>query len=209
MADRLIVIGSGGHAKVVIEAALASQPGREIIVLDDADGTRDRSVLGIRVLGGRGELDSLRGSPVIVAVGGNEARADLVLWLRGQGHSLESVIHPKATVADSVKLGEGVFVSAGAIVIAEARIGHGAIINTGATVDHDCDIGEAAHIAPGVHLCGNVRVGARTLVGVGSSVRPGISIGDDVVIGAGSVVVHDLAGPGTFAGAPARPLDPA
>jgi sugar O-acyltransferase (sialic acid O-acetyltransferase NeuD family) len=206
MADRLVVIGSGGHAKVVVEAALARQPDREIIILDDAEESRGRSVLGVSVSGGRGELDPLRGTPVIVAVGGNHARAELVHWLKDQRHSLESIIHPRAIVADSVKVGAGVFVSAGAIVIAEARIGDGAIINTGASVDHDCDIGEAAHIAPGVHLCGNVRIGARTLVGVGSSVKPGVSIGADVVIGAGSVVVQDIAEAGTFVGVPARPL---
>jgi sugar O-acyltransferase (sialic acid O-acetyltransferase NeuD family) len=206
MAERLVVIGSGGHAKVVVEAAIASHPGRGIAILDDDEANRDRSVLGIPVSGSRGELDSLRGMPVIVAVGSNQARGELIDWVRQQGHSLESVIHPRAFVADSVKLGAGVFVSAGAIVIAEAVVGVGAIINTGGTVDHDCDIGEAAHIGPGAHLCGNVRVGARALIGVGASIRPGISICDDAVIGAGSVVVGDIDEAGTYVGNPARRL---
>lgn len=206
MPDRLIVFGSGGHAKVVVEAILARNPDREIMILDDAEDVRGRSIFGNKVVGGRGELDALNGVPVVPAIGDNAARANLLLLLRERGQPLETVIHPAAMVAPSVKIGDGAFVSAGAILIAEARIGDGAIVNTAASVDHDCAIGEAAHIGPGAHLCGNVRTGARTLVGVGSCIRPGISICDDVILGAGSVVVEDIREPGTYAGSPARRL---
>jgi sugar O-acyltransferase (sialic acid O-acetyltransferase NeuD family) len=206
MADPLIVFGSGGHAKVVVEAALAGASAREIVLLDDSEEARGRSIFGIRVSGGRDRLAGLRGVPVAPAVGDNKARASLVEWLRQGGHILETIIHPSATVGGSVAIAPGAFVSAGAVVIADARVGSGAIINTAASVDHDCDIGEASHIAPGVHLCGNVRIGARTLVGVGACVRPGISICDDVILGAGSVVVRNIEAAGTFAGNPARKI---
>jgi len=204
MPDRIIVFGSGGHAKVVVEAILARTPMREIVILDDADTADERLICSIRVSGGRGDLKELATSPVIPAIGDNDSRAKLLHWLRESGHPLEAVIHPAAIVSPSVQVAEGAFISAGAIAIADARIGAGAIVNTGASVDHDCDVGEAAHIAPGVHLCGNVRIGARTLIGVGSSVRPGISICGGVTLGAGSVVVADIAEPGVFAGNPAR-----
>lgn len=204
MPDRLIVFGSGGHAKVVIEAVLANKPDREIIILDDASTTRNRSIFGIPVSGGRNSLESLRGHAVALAIGDNHARAELVAWLITNRHRLQTVIHPTAVIGRSVQLGEGTFLGAGAISIADAQIGAAAIINTGATVDHDCVIGEAAHIGPGAHLCGGVRIGARTLIGVGASIRPGIVICDDVVVGAGSVVVKDIPQAGTFAGNPAR-----
>jgi sugar O-acyltransferase (sialic acid O-acetyltransferase NeuD family) len=206
MPDRLVVFGSGGHAKVVVEAALAREPGREIIILDDSPSANGRSLFGIGVSGTRDRLESLRGSPIVVAVGDNQARAKMISWVHEHGHQLETVIHPKAWVAESIQLGGGVFVSAGAVVIADARIGDGAIINTAASVDHDCVIGETAHIAPGVHLCGNVQIGARTLIGVGAAIRPGISICDDVTVGAGAVVVRDITSAGTFAGNPVRRL---
>ena len=206
MPDRIIVFGSGGHAKVVVEAILARTPDREVVLLDDAAEAAGRSIFGIAVSGGRQKLAALSGSPVVPAIGDNQARSDLLAWLGEQGHALEAVVHPNAVVAPSVQLSPGAFVSAGAVIIAEARIGEGAIINTGATVDHDCVIGQAAHVGPGVHLCGNVQIGARTLVGVGSSVRPGIRVCDDVIIGAGSVVVQDIDSAGTYAGNPARAL---
>jgi sugar O-acyltransferase (sialic acid O-acetyltransferase NeuD family) len=206
MPDSIVIFGSGGHAKVVIDAVLARTPQRKIIILDDADDCASRSIFGNPVTGGRDVLEKLGDTPVAPAVGNNHARASLMKWLTQQGHSLEEVIHPGAILAQSAVIDRGAFVAAGAIIIADARIGSGAIVNTGASVDHDCMIGEAAHIAPGSHLCGNVRIGARTLVGVGSSIRPGIVVADDVELGAGSVVVRDIAEAGTFAGNPARRL---
>lgn len=206
MSDRLVVFGFGGHAKVVVEAVRARTPLREIVLLDDAAQNGSRAIFGIEVSGNRTSLRSLRGAPVALGIGDNAARAQLMDWLRGEGHAMEAIIHPAALVASSVTVGAGAFVSAGAIIIAEARIGAGSIVNTGATIDHDCTIGEAAHLAPGVHLCGNVRIGDRTLVGVGASIRPGITICADVILGAGSVVVRDIDEAGTFAGNPARRL---
>jgi sugar O-acyltransferase (sialic acid O-acetyltransferase NeuD family) len=206
MADRLIIFGSGGHAKVVLEAALARSPVREITLLDDDPSNHGRQLLGVSVSGGREALGQFGRVPVALGVGNNAARWALIEWLRGEDVELETVVHPSATVGATVELGAGAFVAAGAVLIADARIGDGAIINTSASVDHDCRIGDAAHIAPGVHLCGNVSVGARTLVGVGSCVRPGVTIGSDVVLGAGSVVVANIDGAGTYAGNPARAL---
>lgn len=206
MADPLIVFGAGGHAKVVIEAATARWPGREIVILDDAPERVNLTIFGIPVTGGRDRLQSMRKVPVIAAIGDNHARAALLAWLRSEGHAAETVVHPAAVVASSVELGPGAFISAGAVVIAGARIGAGTIVNTMASVDHDCTVGESAHIGPGAHLCGNVSVGRRVLVGVGTSIGPGISICDDVIVGAGSVVIRSVCTAGTIVGNPARRL---
>jgi sugar O-acyltransferase (sialic acid O-acetyltransferase NeuD family) len=206
MPDEIAVLGSGGHAKVVIEAILARSPGCRIILLDDAAEAAGRTIFGIPVAGGRDRLDGHPDAAVALGIGDNLARSRVMQWLQQRGRRLETVIHPNAIVATSVSIGPGAFIGAGAITIAEARIGAGAIINTGASVDHDCEIGEAAHIAPGVRLCGSVSVGDRTLIGVGSAIRPGTKIADDVIVGAGSVVVADILSPGTYVGNPARPI---
>jgi sugar O-acyltransferase (sialic acid O-acetyltransferase NeuD family) len=203
-ADILAVFGSGGHAKVIIEAVLARAPDRKIVILDDRPEAQGRELLGISVSGGREKLADLPGATVVLGVGDNRSRAELMDWLSAHGHELETVIHPTATIGKTVSIAPGAFIAAGSILIADASIEAGAIINTGATVDHDCVIGAAAHIAPGVSLCGNVSVGERTLVGVGSCARPGVTIGKDIVIGAGSVVIRDLIEPGTYVGNPAR-----
>ena len=207
MASDLVVLGSGGHAKVIIEAVRARSPDRHIVLLDDNAEATDRTVLGIPVSGPRTWLASnLPGAPVALGIGDNRARLAVLEWLLSQGREVETVIHPSAIVGATVEIGPGAFLAAGSVAIADTRIGRAAIINTAASVDHDCDIGDAVHIGPGVRLCGNVRVGARSLVGVGAAVRPGVTIGADTIIGAGSAVVADLPGGGTYAGCPARPI---
>lgn len=134
------------------------------------------------------------GASVIVAIGNNFSREDVVHGLRSAVKSLifPTATHPSAEISNRASYDDGVMFCAKSVLIAGAHVGEFAIINTGATVDHDCVIGDFAHIAPGVNLCGNVKVGSRTLIGVGSCVRPGITIGSDTIIGAGSVVVSDI-----------------
>ncbi|HEX8528139.1 acetyltransferase [Allosphingosinicella sp.] len=207
MTTRLILFGSGGHAKVVLEALQAERPGVEVAILDDDPAAASRSLLGHPVRGDRSWLE--REWPrvrVIPAIGSNSARAELVERLRESGRELETVVHPAATVSPSALLGPGCFVAAGAVVNAEAVLEAGVIVNTGASVDHDCRIGLAAHIAPGARLCGQVKVGARSLVGTCSAVIPKIRIGSDAVIGAGSAVIADVPDGGRVAGSPARPI---
>jgi sugar O-acyltransferase (sialic acid O-acetyltransferase NeuD family) len=205
--DLLVVLGSSGHSKVVVEAVRSRSPDRKIVIIDDSPDAGSRQVLGIAVSGGRELLSAqFKGAPVALAVGDNRARSLIMKWLASNGHAIETVVHPSAIVGDSVVVGAGAFIAAGAILIADSRIGPGVIVNTAASIDHDCEIEAAAHIAPGVHLCGNVRIGQRSLIGVGSSARPGVSIASDVIIGAGSVIVGDIAARGTYVGNPARQL---
>ena len=116
MAERLIVFGSGGHAKVVLDAVLARTPEREIIVLDDRAEAAGKPILNLEVSGSRDLLAGLGEAPVVPAIGDNRARSELVSWLVQTGHKLEAVIHPTATVAASAEIQPGAFLAAGAIV---------------------------------------------------------------------------------------------
>lgn len=207
MAIDFIVIGAGGHAKVVIEAIRAAGLGTIRGLIDPAPATPE--VLGVPVLGGDEILPALRAqgvSAAVIALGNNGARQRIGGKLRELGFALPSIVHPSALVSPSARLGEGIVVMANAVVGTDSAVGDFAIINTSASVDHDNVIGIAAHVAPGCALAGNVTVGDRTLVGVGSAVRPGITIGADAVVGAGSAVVNDIPAGARVAGTPARPL---
>ncbi|MEA3015690.1 MAG: hypothetical protein QOI38_412 [Sphingomonadales bacterium] len=207
MAARLILFGSGGHAKVVLEAIRAVHPGCEIAILDDDPEAAGRDLLGETILGGREWMrHNWPDAAVVPAIGTNAARAALIDWLKGEGRLLAPVAHPSAIVSPSAAIGGGAFLAPGAIVNAETILGEGAIVNTGASVDHDCRIGAAAHVAPGAHLCGGVRVGARSLIGAGATVIPGVAVGADALVGAGSVLIADIADGARVAGCPARAL---
>lgn len=207
MSGDLIIMGSGGHAKVVLEAARARNPDRRITLLDDDPSAADRTILGVKVSGTRDWLsENASNTAVALGIGDNAARLALLDWLVAQGRAVETVIHPSAIVGATVEIGDGAFLAAGSIAIADATIGRGAILNTACSVDHDCVIGDGVHIGPGVRLCGNVTVGARSLIGVGSAVRPRVTVGSDVVVGAGSAVVADIPDGSVVAGCPARRL---
>jgi sugar O-acyltransferase (sialic acid O-acetyltransferase NeuD family) len=202
----LLVIGGGGHAKVVIDLALRSGAWRITGVLDDAEGAMGKSVLGCEVLGGTGRISqySAGGSSFVVAIGSNAVRERLQATSTSAGLVAATLIHPSAIVAESARIGEGAVVMAGVVINADARIGKGVIVNTGAVIDHDCQLGDYCHVAPGVKLCGSVSIGSRSLVGVGASVIPGIVIGSDCVIGAGAAVVSQVPNGNRVVGVPAR-----
>ena len=204
---KLIVIGAGAHAKVVIEAIRAAALGEIIGLIDPSPVSH--SVLSVPIIGDDDDLERLRIEGIesaVVALGGNALRLKVANKLRDLGFALPAVIHPSALVSPSALVEEGAILMARAVLGTESVLRALAILNTAASVDHDNIIGVAAHIAPGCALAGNVDVGERALVGIGSAVVPGIRIGAGAVVGAGSAVVQNVAAGSTVGGAPARIL---
>ena len=197
-ADGVVVIGAGGHAKVVISTLTAS--GTPVAaVVDDDDTKWGTDAQGTRV----GRLERARSGRGIVGIGDNAKRRDMVKTLDLEW---QTAVHPVAYVHPSAKLGRGTVVFAGAVVQPDAVIGDHVIVNTGATVDHDCVIGDFVHLAPGVHLAGSVRVGEGAFLGIGSVVCPGVTIGRWARLGAGAVAIRDLPDGVLAVGVPAAEL---
>jgi sugar O-acyltransferase (sialic acid O-acetyltransferase NeuD family) len=199
----VVVIGGGGHAKVVASTVQAS--GMKIVaILDDDPAKSGQTILGVPVVGGADGYMKRQVFPAILAVGDNRVRRELAR--RFEGLEWATAVHPTAYVHPSVELGPGTVVFAGAVVQPEVKTGRHVIVNTGVTVDHDCHLGDFVHLAPGVHLAGNVTVGAGALLGIGSVAKPGVRIGSWATVGAGAVVISDLADHLTAVGVPARAL---
>ena len=190
---------------MVADAALVSGRWEKVAFLDDKF-TVLRTVLGLPVLAGlEAAAAHIQDYPdLVVAVGNNRLRVELLKKFSGLGFALPPVLHPAATVSRFASLAPGVVVFAGSVVNAGSFVGLGAIINTGVTVDHDCVLGDGAHLSPGVHLAGEVRIGEFSWIGIGASVIQGIAIGADVIVGAGAAVIAPLPDNVTAAGVPAR-----
>jgi UDP-perosamine 4-acetyltransferase len=202
---QLVIVGSGGHAKVVIELVRALEQFDIVGCLDPDPSAGDG--MGLPILGGDEELEKLYRLGVrsaFVALGANRLRIKLGTALINQGFEVPSLVHPCATVSLSARIGRGVVIMAGAVVNAQATIGDFCIVNTLSSVDHDCVLGTGSHVAPRSALAGSVQLGIGVFMGIGSVAINNIEIGDFAVVGAGGVVVSDLA-PGVLAlGVPAK-----
>jgi len=204
MADApLVIVGAGGHARVVLEALLP----RLAVGHLSPEPTDDRR-LGAH-LGGDDAIATLADGGHAFALGlgfvdaaGARRRAGVLDLLADA--ELVTIIHASAAISPSATVGAGTFVAAAAVLGTDVQVGRAAIVNTGAVVDHDCVIGDNAHVAPGVTLSGGITVGANTLIGAGATVIQGVTIGASVVVGAGAVVVSDLPDGATAVGVPAR-----
>ena len=206
----LLLLGAGGHSRVVAETALATGRFNRIAFLDDrcAGPGQLPDQLGWPVIGPfAAALDppiSQQFQAALVAIGNAAVRLQWLPRLAAAGYELPTVIHPTAWLSPSAQLGVGSVVFAQAAIQAQAVIGSGAILNTGCSVDHDAQLSKGVHVCPGAHLAGEVQVGERSWIGIGASVIQQISIGDDVTVGAGAVVVRDLPNGVTAVGVPAR-----
>ncbi|MEQ8319705.1 MAG: acetyltransferase [Rhodospirillales bacterium] len=204
----LIIIGAGGHAKVVIDALLSM--GMSLKGATDQDPSRlGKSILGVDVIGDDGVLDELTTADIrlVLGVGSTEAgpaRRKIFDNLKDRGYEFANVVHPSAVIGRDVEIGEGAQIMAGAVIQPGCRIGRGVIVNTGARVDHDCTLGDFVHISPGAVLSGDVTIGDDSHIGCGATVLQGQRVGRSVTVGAGAVVVSHIIDDVCVVGIPAR-----
>ena len=208
--NKIVGVGAGGHAKVVLDIVRLMGVYQIIGLLDP--NCVGSTVGNVPVLGGDELLPHLRAEGVefafvgLGAVGNNMQRVRLFEKVQAAGFTIVNAIHPASVLASNVQLGQGIAIMAGSIINSDTQIGDNVIINTGAIVEHDCKIAAHAHISPGAVLCGGVRVGVGAHVGAGATVRQGVTIGDNALVGAGAVVIKDVAPWTVVVGVPAYML---
>ena len=206
MKDKLLIIGAGGHGKVVADIALKMDRWKEIAFLDDNEDIK--TSMGIEVIGKSADMYRyIKDYDIFVAIGTNEMRKIIQEKLEVRGANIPVLIHPEAVIGREVEIGVGTVIMAGVVVNCCTIIGKGCIINTGTTIDHDNVIEDYVHISPGVHTAGAVRIGKGTWLGIGSIVSNNITITSGCTIGAGAVVVKDIDKSGNYVGVPARRID--
>lgn len=191
----IIVVGSGGHAKVVIDM-LEKQRQYSIVGLIDKKENVGKTVSGYTVLGDIEYLLDIKKDLYggIVAIGENWTRSVVVSQITSVMPNFRFVtaIHPSAIIAEGVKIGCGTTVSAGVIINKDSIIGNHCIINTKSSVDHDNLIGNFVSLFPNVTIGGNVSIGDFSSICLGSNVINSTTIGKHTVIGAGSTVLENI-----------------
>ncbi|SIQ25261.1 acetyltransferase [Priestia flexa] len=200
---KLLILGAGGHGKVVSEISQLMKQWEEIAFLDDREDISE--VLGIPIVGKLADLPVLRSEYeyAFVAIGSNTARLKWTEKLNHHGFKIPILIHPSSTVSTKSSIEQGTVIMAGAVINPDARIGRGCIINTASTIDHDCILQAGVHTSPGTHIGGTVKIGERTWICIGATIINNIDIGYDSVIAAGAVVTRDVPSNVLVAGVPA------
>lgn len=208
MKDPIVIIGAGGHGKVVLDVLRAAGQYEPVGFIDADTRLAGTKVSGVPVLGPTNVLPKLRQQQrvahAIVAIGDNRTRYRYLAAIESEGFELTSAIHPTAFVSPTARLGRNVVVCPNASIITEARLGDGVIVNTGAIVEHECELADAVHVAPGACLAGRVRVGACAFIGIGAQVIQCLAVGEGATVGAGAVVIQDVPDGATVVGVPAR-----
>ncbi|MEO7311366.1 MAG: acetyltransferase [Chitinophagaceae bacterium] len=208
----VIIIGSSGHSKVIIDIF---EKENKYIIAGLLDGGRSigEETSGYKVIGSEEDLPRLLvlypGCELFVAIGDNWVRQRVVTRILElvPGIEFANAIHPSANIASSVKMGIGVAVMPGATVNSDTRVGDFAIINTGASLDHDCIMERFSSLAPGVSIGGNVSIGAYSAICIGATVVNGLHLGRNVVLGAGAVLLQNCGDNLILYGLPAKEIE--
>lgn len=208
--EKIIIIGGGGHAKVLI--SVIKKTGKYKI-LGYTDTKDNGEILGVKYIGGDDVVANLmrkhKGLNAALGVGCvriNRNREKLFMKYENAGLKFPALISPGAIINEDVVIGAGSVVFDGCVINSGTRIGKCAIVNTGTIVEHDCGIGDFVHLASGCVVSGGVKIGYSSFIGSGAVVRQYLEIADECLVGAGSLVIKDINKSGTYVGSPVRRL---
>lgn len=197
-----IVLGAGGHARVV--GAILHGMGVSIKgYLDESYLAGEDEIIKQAFL--MGMPDDLKNySPnqydIYAAIGDNHKRRIAIEQVSSKKYSTPTLIHPSAIIESSSQIGKASVICMGVLIATDAIVGDGVILNTGSSIDHETTIGNYCHIAPGAILAGRVKVGKEVFIGMGAKIAQNLSIGDGAIIGAGAIVLKDVPASTTVVG---------
>lgn len=194
MGKEVIIIGAGGHGKVI--ADIIKKNGDTVLGFLD-DNTEAKDTLGCVC-----DCVKHKDKYFIIAIGNNKIRKAIAEEYKELKYY--TAIHPSAVIADDVKIGCGTAVMANSVINASAVIGKHCIINTAAVIEHDNVMGDFVHVSPNAALCGTVMTGDSCHIGAGAVIKNNVSVAADTVIGVGGAVVSDITVKGTYIGVPVK-----
>lgn len=201
----VIVIGAGGHAKVIADIILKS--GDNLLGFLDDFKEKDTVILEDYKV-----LDKAENAPnyneentyFIIGIGDNQTRKNFTEKFNLKYYT---AIHPTAVIGSDVQIGEGSCVMPNACINPGSVIGRACIINSAALIEHDNVLGDFVHVSPSATTCGDVKIGELTHVGARATIRNRVTIAPEVVVGMGATVVGDILEKGTYIGTPAKKME--
>lgn len=208
----VVGLGAGGHAGVMLDILKHQRTYKPIGLLEADPDLCEREAYEMPVLHEDKASELLEKGVRHAFLGvrsqkSTRNRIRMYERFKEMGFEFINVIDPRADIAVSATIGDGVSVMQGAIIQSNSVVGDNVIVNTGSIIEHDCRVGNHVHIATGAMLASNVIIEEGVHVGIGAVIRQGITLGRDSVVGAGAVVVKDVRPKATVAGVPAVEID--
>lgn len=203
---KIIIIGAGGHASVVIEIIESMIEAGNIIqiegLLDDKEDITE--FMGYKILDKIENINLYndKNTEYIIAIGNNEIRKKIASTYKNLKYF--TAIHPTSSISKTSIIKYGSVVMPRVVINANSKIGSHVIINTGAIIEHDNNIGSFSHISPGATLCGGVEIGEETHIGANSTIIQYKKVGSKSTIGAGATVINDIESDVVATGCPAK-----
>ena len=208
--DRIVVIGGGGHAKVLISII---KKNNDYEILGYTDIVDHGKILNVNYLGSDSILEKIfnKGECKYAALGigqinATSIRPKIIKYVTSLGFKFPPIISPNSILNEDVVIGEGTVIFDGVIINSGTKTGKYNIINTSVVIDHDCEIGNFIHIASGANLCGGVKIGNNSMIGAGATILQYKKIVNNCMIGAGAVVVHNCDESGLYRGIPSKKI---
>lgn len=204
----VIILGAGGHSRVLIDILKSCKVTIEGIT-DPDTSLYGKRVMGVPVIGGDHLVLDYHPETILLVNGiglveQTSKRRQVFEAFKGRNYCFLNVVHPRAVLASDVEIAEGVQIMAGAVIQTAASVGANTIINTMSSIDHECVIGSHVHIAPGATISGGVTTGDGVFIGAGATVIQGVHIGANSIVAAGAVVTCDIPEGVTVMGVPAK-----
>jgi UDP-perosamine 4-acetyltransferase len=203
---RAIIIGAGGHSRV-IASMIISQNKYDFIKILDFVKPKEKKILNIDVekIDKNFEVYSPNIYDFYLAIGDNGKREQWWKKLIKINASCPSLISDSAFIERNSKIGRGNIICANSYLGVLSKLGDNNIINSGSIIDHETIIENNCHIAPGATIAGRVAIQNNSLIGAGSVVKDNLLISENSILGAGSVLLNSMEQKNClFAGVPAK-----
>ncbi|WP_404405985.1 acetyltransferase [Jeotgalibacillus malaysiensis] len=200
---KLVIIGDGGHGKVIKDIAEAA--GWSVsAILDDRykEVTFERDVLKGPVSAAQYFIG--KGNQLILGIGSNTVRKSIVNQLNLDDEHYATVIHPSAVISKQAEVRAGTVCMPHTVINQGSVVGQHVILNTGAVIEHDNRIEPFVHLSPKATTTGNVTIGTGTHIGASAVIIPGVIVGEWSTVGAGAVIIHNTGNYETVVGNPGR-----
>lgn len=181
--ERLLLVGSGGFGRVVLEHASSQY---ECAFLDDGDAS---VVDGVPVIGKTSEMEKFfpEYKHLLVTIGNNTLRERLYKEAAAIGYNFPNIIHSTAYISPHATIGTGCVILNNAVVQNNSKIGNGCILNPGVEAHHDSIIGNYCLIYTNSVVRSLTHVGDRVWIGSTATIATNASVADDTIIKDGEV----------------------